>query len=446
MKVSQSLIYKLSNLMKQKILNLILRVKQSRLLLGSFWTIVGSGLSRLSLVIGSIISANILGVEKYGEFGITRSTINLILTIAGLNVGVVLTKYISEFREKDKDKCAILVTQNYIFVFMLTLILSIAVYFSASYLSSSLLDAPQLVEEIKLSVFILFFGITFPLNESVYRGFEWFKQLGFIQVLGSLTFIVFVPLGAYYNGVYGALLGYLLYTVVMTILTTLQLYKLLSKINYSIFSLDNSIFKFKELTKFSLPVLLSSIVEAPFFWLSQVILINYAGMIENGKVGAILQMRNLILIVPGYVSLVSLPLLSNALSSSNKDAFKNFFEKSIRINFTIATFCVLPLIFFSSHIMSLFGKGFQVDFWVTFFAYVSVPFLVIAGVINQSLIAKGKGWINFHISIIWNVLFLIIIYYTISILKLGSLGYMLSLFLAIIVLTSLKYYFNSKKL
>ncbi|MFT5753331.1 MAG: O-antigen/teichoic acid export membrane protein [Flavobacterium sp.] len=431
--------------MKQKILDLIEKTKNSRLLLGSFWTIVGSGLSRVSLIIGSIISANILGVEKYGEFGITRSTINLVLTIAGLNVGVVLTKYISEFRDKDKIKCAVLVTQNYIFVFMLTIFFSLVVYFSAPYLSSSILEAPQLVEEIKLSVFILFFGITFPLNESVYRGFEWFKQLGFIQILGSLTFIVFVPLGAHYYGVYGALLGYLIYTITMTLLTSFQLYNLLSKSNYSIFSVDKSIFKFKELIKFTLPVLLSSIVEAPFFWFSQVLLIKYAGMIENGKVGAILQMRNLILIVPGYVSLVSLPLLSNALSSSNKEEFKNFFQKSVKINFAIATICVLPLILFSSQVMLLFGKDFQVDFWVSFFAYISVPFLVIASVINQSLIAKGKGWINFYISLIWNLLFLACIYYTIAIMKLGSLGYMVSLFIAIIILISLKYYFNSKK-
>jgi O-antigen/teichoic acid export membrane protein len=419
--------------------------KKSKLLMGSFWTIIGSGFSRFSLIIGSIICANILGVEKYGEFGITRSTINLILTIAGLNIGSVLTKYISEFRDKDKDKCAILVTQNYFFVYFLTIILSIGIYSFASYIGSSILKAPQLVDDIKLSVFVLFFGITFPLNEAVYRGFEWFKKLGFIQVIGSLSFLIFVPLGSYYYSVYGAIFGYLIYTIVMTLLTSFQLISLIKKSSYSIFSLDKRVFSFKELYKFTIPVFLSSIIEAPFFWFSQVILVNHAGMVENGKVGAILQLRNLILIIPGYVSLVSLPLLSNAISTKNKDAFKTFFDKSIKLNFFISIICVLPMILFSSQIMLLFGKGFEVEFLVSFFAYVSVPFIVVAGVVNQSLIAKGEGWLNFYISIVWNIIFISLIYISIVRYDLGSLGYMISLFFAVIILTFLKYFYNYRR-
>lgn len=421
------------------------KINTSRLLSGVFWTLLGNGFSRLFMMIGTILCANILGVEKYGEFGITRSTINLILTIAGLNIGTVLTKYISEFREKDKQKCAQLVTQNYVFVLAITLLLSVIVYFIAPLLSDAVLKAPQIKEEIQLSVAVLFFGVLFPLNEAVFRGFEWFKSLGVVQAIGSISFLIFVPLLSITYGVYGAIIGYLIFTVVMTLITTFYLYFKLKKENIKLFVFDSTLFHFSQLSKMSVPVLLASIIEAPFFWYSQVLLVTFAGMIENGKIGALMQIRSLILIVPGYISLVTLPLLSHSLSNKeDNNQYKNYLKRSMQLNFTIALICILPLLFFSNEIMKLFGKDFQVDFWTSFFTYISIPFFVIASVVDQSLLAKGKAWANFYISIIWNCIFITLIYVNLAYFKLGGLGYMFSMFIAILVLTGLKYYFNSK--
>lgn len=421
------------------------KINTSRLLSGVFWTLLGNGFSRLFMMIGTIWCANILGVEKYGEFGITRSTINLILTIAGLNIGAVLTKYISEFREKDKNKCAQLVTQNYVFVLLITLILAIVVYFAAPILSTTILKSPQLNEEIQLSVAVLFFGVIFPLNEAVFRGFEWFKALGVLQAIGSVSFLIFVPLLSINYGVYGAIIGYLIFTVFMTFITTFYLYIKLKKENVKLFVFDSTIFHFSQLSKMSVPVLLAAIIEAPFFWYSQVLLVTFAGMVENGKIGALMQIRSLILIIPGYISLVTLPLLSNSLSKNDdNNQYKSYLKRSIQLNFTIALICIIPMLLFSNDIMRLFGKDFQVDFWTSFFAYISIPFFVIASVVDQSLIAKGKAWTNFYISIFWNCIFIALIYVNLSYYKLGGLGYMFSMFIAILVLTGLKYYLNSK--
>ena len=189
----------------------------------------------------------------------------------------------------------------------------------------------------------------------------------------------------------------------------------------------------------------AAIIEAPFFWYSQVLLVTFAGMVENGKIGALMQIRSLILIIPGYISLVTLPLLSNSLSKNDdNNQYKSYLKRSIQLNFTIALICIIPMLLFSNDIMRLFGKDFQVDFWTSFFTYISIPFFVIASVVDQSLIAKGKAWTNFYISIFWNCIFIALIYVNLSYYKLGGLGYMFSMFIAILVLTGLKYYLNSK--
>ena len=346
-----------------KFLNLI---RKSRFGSGIFWTTIGTGFSRLLIIIGSIISANILGAEKYGEVGIIRSTINVILVVAGMNIGVVLTKYISEFREKNKEKCAELVTQNYLFVYLLTFVFSFILYFLAGFISNSILEYPQLENELKLSAFILFFGITHPLNEAVFRGFEWFKELGIIQAIGSVSFLILVPIGSYYNGVFGTIMGYAIYLVIMALLTSLLLKKLFNKNNISIFNFDIKSFNFDNIKQLTLPIFLTSLVEAPFYWAAQALVIRSSGIIEIGYINAIFQIRNLALILPSYVSLVSLPLLSNSISKFNNAEYKYFFKKSLRINFIFSIICLIPLLIYSKEILLLFGSDFNASIWASF--------------------------------------------------------------------------------
>lgn len=426
-----------------------LKIQNSELLSGSFWTIIGSGASRVLLVIGSIITANVLGVEKYGEFGIIRSTINTVLVISGLNVGTVITKYISEWKVAgliNNDKNLTNVVQNYLFVSFLTLVLSVLVFVFAENISTELLEIPNLANELRLSSSIFLFGILFPLNESIYRGLQNFKRLGVLQVTGSITFVVFVPLGAYYYDVHGAILGLLTYVVSMFLITTFDLFFLVSFKNVRQFIFSKSLIKFSELSKLTLPVLLASLIDAPFFWFAQVILIKFAGIEANGIASAILQLRNLALIVPGYVSLAVLPILSRSISSNNSFDYKKGLKNSLKLNLLITVILIAPLIIFPFEILSLFGSDFkiQTNYWESFLAYISIPFLVLSNIYNQAIIAKNMGWTSLLIAIIWNTIFLGSAYFFIKSLSMGVTGYMLSLLIAIIVQTILRYAFEKR--
>lgn len=421
---------------------------ESDLLSGSMWTILGSGVSRFLLVIGTILLANVLGVEDYGKFNIVRSTLNSVLIVAGLNLGTVITKYTSEHYTQDKseENLASPVAQNYFFISVLTLLLSITLFGSARLLAQNVLEVDDLTDEIRLSACVLIFGILFPLNEAVYRGLQQFKRLGIFQVIGAVVFTIVVPFLGYYHGVYGAIAGLSIYMILMTIITMIDLKVLTRHLNISLFVLDRSLFSLKGLGVLTIPVLIGSFIDAPFFWAAQVMLIKFDGIEANGIASAILQLRNLVLIIPGYVGLVVLPLFSKSLSSKDNQGYATNLKNSIRLNLIFSIIMIIPLLCFPNLILGLFGDDFASNstYMSSFLAYISIPLLVISNVYNQAFIAKNLGWLGLYVTLIWNTLLLICIYLFVYEMQMSVTGYMLSLLISIVAQLILRIYFEKR--
>ena len=412
------------------------------------WTILGSGLSRFLMVLGTILLANVLGVEGYGKFNIVRSTLNSVLIVAGLNLGTVITKYTSELISKGtSQKFEVTpLAQNYIFISSLTLLMSIVLFISSEFLATELIEVPDLIDEIRLSACVLIFGILFPLNEAVYRGLQQFKRLGVFQIIGAVLFLIAVPLFGLYYGVYGAIVGLSIYMVIMTVVTVVDLKLIANQQNFKLSKLNSNLLSFKGLGVLTIPVLIGSFVDAPFFWAAQVMLIKFDGIEANGIVSAILQLRNLILIIPGYVGLVVLPLFSKSIIAKDKKGYRSNLNKSIKLNLVFSIIMIIPFICFPNFILGLFGSDFsdKTTYMSSFLAYISIPLLVISNIYNQAFIAKNLGWVGLWVTIFWNIILIAGIYFFVYYLQMSVEGYMLSLLLSIVAQLILRIYFERR--
>jgi len=75
-----------------------------RILKGAFWSFTGTALAKLIVLLGGMLCARILGKVEYGEFGMIRSTISMFVALGTVGLGLTATKYISEYRECNKNK------------------------------------------------------------------------------------------------------------------------------------------------------------------------------------------------------------------------------------------------------------------------------------------------------------------------------------------------------
>lgn len=417
---------------------------QNDLIKGSLLTIVGNGASRALLLVGTLLASNMLGVEKFGQLSITRSTINVILVVAGLNLGNIITKSIAKYKTIDNEKLARQVTVNYGFIFILSCFFSILTFIFSDQLSFYVVNAYYLANDFKLSSLIIIFSIVYSLNEAIFRGFEKYKQLGYYQIISSVLFAIAMPLGAHFFSVTGALFGILTYAFLYACLSLFFISKISSGEGINLLSFKNLSSEYDELKNMTIPIFISSIIEAPVFWFTQLILIKNAGVASNGILNALLQTRNLILIIPGYVGLVILPILSKNID--NQSLYKQKFKLALKINILISVVCILPLIIFPKIFLSIYGKGFlgSYNYFDSLLCYASIPIIIVANLYQQQFIVKDKGWLSFTISVVWGSFFLVSTYILCSILKMSVFGYMVALFLTFVLQLILKYIYGKR--
>ena len=191
---------------------LINRIKSSniasRLAKGAFWSLTGTALAKLIVLISGIICAHVLEQEAYGEFNMVRSTINLFVVFGNAGLGLTATKYVSEYKNKDKNHiCSIYLLTNG-FAVITGLIVTFLILTFSNYLATETLKAPQLITPIRIGALLLFITVINGAQQGTLAGFEGFRSIACNTLIGSIAECIFMLIGGYYWGVTGAVLGF----------------------------------------------------------------------------------------------------------------------------------------------------------------------------------------------------------------------------------------------
>lgn len=376
----------------------------SKIASGAFWSIFGTSISKFIVLVASIVCANILGPKGFGELGIIRSTINMFVIFGTAGMGVTATKYISQYLKSNLEKVGTIFTILNIFTFISGLVISsFVIIFSPSI--SEFLNEPELCFSIKFGGLLLFFSIVNGCYNGSMLGYENFKALAINTFASSLIEAVFVIAGAYYGGRVGALIGYGIGIMSLTVFNRLSVRKLFKasgvKANYSNLHIGD----FKVLYQFSLPAALSSFIVVPSYWVARALLANRSGFEEVGIYEAAEQWRTIILFIPSALSNIILPMLSGYQSSNDSYSYKKAFYINLWLNVSVSILVSTIVILFSSLILGAYGQGFGNRF--TFIALVcSTIFSSFATVVGVAIVSKGRAWQGFCFNMVWALNFL----------------------------------------
>lgn len=376
----------------------------SRIVSGAFWSILGTSISKLLVLAAGIVCANILGPKGYGELGIIRSTINMFVIFGTAGMGVTATKYISQYLKSNIEKAGTIFAISNIFTFVSGLAISLfVIIFSPSI--SELLNEPELCFSIRFGGLLLFFSIVNGCYHGSMLGYENFKGLAINTFGSSIIEAVFVVVGAYYEGVSGALIGYGIGVMSLTFFNRSSVHKLFKasgiKVNYSNLHISD----FKVLYQFSLPAALSSFIVVPSYWIARALLANHSGFEEVGMYEAAEQWRTIILFIPSALSNIILPMLSGYQSLNDSHSYKKTFYCNLLLNVSVSALVAAIVILFSGLILDAYGQGF--DNRLTFIILTcSTVFSSFSTVVGVTIISKGRAWQGLCFNMVWSLTFI----------------------------------------
>lgn len=372
-----------------------------RMASGAFWSMVGTALSKLFVLIGGMFCARILGKEGFGEFGMIRSTITMFVVFGTAGLGLTATKHIAEYRKTSKERIPSIYLLTNGFAVVTGLIVVILILALSNYLVNNTLNSPHLLRSLRFGALLLFVTVLNGAQMGTLSGFENFKAIATNNIIGGITETVFMLLGAYYWGVEGAVLGFGMGYISLYIANQYAIkktFKLLDiNVSWKLFDKND----LKLLYTFSFPAMLSSLLVTPVLWVVRAVLVNHDDFSELANFEIATQWRIIILFIPTAVGQIVLPILSSIYNDSHK--FWKVLKYNIMLNVGVSSVVAIIVSVGSPLIMTFYGSDFTNPYPLIVLAF-STIFSSIASVVGMSIQSRSKIWSGFMFNCLWAIM------------------------------------------
>jgi O-antigen/teichoic acid export membrane protein len=370
--------------------------------------VAGAAASRVIGLLSSIILARLLGKIPFGEFGTIQSTVGLFGTFAGLGIGITATKYVAELRDSDRPRCGRMLGFSIGAGLVGGLVAGAALILTAGWLARYTLAAPHLAPLLRAAAPLVSFGALQGAYLGALSGFEAFKQVAWINWIGSILGLPIIIGAAYAFGLEGAVYGTALPLVIGCVFAHFELMREAAKAGVSL-SFTPNFREFGVVWRFTLPAFLSTTIATPAGWLARTFLLRQPdGYAEIALVSAANQWLNFVTFLPWMMSGVLIPIFSNLYSAGRRDEFRRVLSYNLLLNGGVALALALPLVLLARWILGFYGPAFQGGVLIFYWSMVIAVFNAFNGLLSRAMQSAGRAWIDMFSSTVWAVVVLII--------------------------------------
>lgn len=398
-----------------------------RLVKGAFWSTLKGGVTKGITLISSFFLAQILGQKGFGEYGIINSTVSMFGALAGLGMGLTVTKYVADLRERDPIRAGRVLALTSIITWISSLIFTISFVLLAPWLANKTLSAPHLTSLLQISAITLAMGVINSVQSAALTGSEAFRKLSYIGIVGSSFQFLVVLSGACFFKLPGAVAGLVISSIFMVIINKIGLRQEWKKLNLRITYSD--IWQEREvLYRFSLPSFLSIITVGPVNWACNALLANQAHGYEQVAIySAAVQWEQSVQFIPGLIGAATLPVMSERFGADDKKGGLKVLKTMMAANTLVVIPTAIIIAALSRFIMAGYGSGFKEGSSVLILSAGTASLIAIMSPVGQVLAARGKMWTAFLMNAGWSICFL---FGSILFINLGAIGLATSKLLA----------------
>ena len=408
-----------------------------KILKGSFWILLGNIVSKIMVFLATILVVRILGKNDYGQLSIIRSTIQMFVSLSAFGMGTTATKFIAQYRSSDANKVVNIYVVANAFAFGIATLTSILIYVFAHYIAYNMLNAPELLKDIRIAAIILFFSLLNGAQTGTLAGFEDFKRIAKSTLIVGFLELCLLSIGALVLGVRGAILGFGFSYCFVFIYNSYYIRKYIKNLGVSIITTIKNlkISDFAIIYQFSLPIALTSWIGMPCLWYCKTYLVNHAGFEEMALYDVSDQWRAQILFIPAIVSQVLLPILSNSIAKNDKKSTIDALRINININGGVTFSFAIILAVFSPFVLRIYGSEYTNSLPLIFLAFAGAV-TSISNICGSFIFSSNKAWSILKFNVAWAMVLLVTSIILIN-KNWGASGLALSYLFANIILTLL---------
>lgn len=403
------------------------------LALNSFWSIVGTLISKVLLFLIWVFVAKLLQATLYGEFSIIKSTTVLFADFVGISIGAAGANFVAKHYQSNTTKLnkiiGVLNTFAYTFGFILFLISIL----SSHYIAENLLEKPELASYLQTCSIVIFLSSVNNNQLGILRGLNLYKKISAINLLQIIFAFPVYIIATYFFSLKGAVFAYVFYYVVICIFSGIEVNKVLNRYNI-IPSYRNFKYESKIVSSFILPYVISGVVVALLSWYNETRLVIMEGGYKMMGYYSILNV--IFLMIIGVSTMVCTPFVS-IMSKYRYSPDSSLLERlNMNIPLQVTMIVVIPLILIPEIVQLIYGRSYSIEYirQISSFIFFNAFLAVYRNNIARYIAVKEKTWLYLFDSIsfaILTVLLFRLLY------KFGIQGFVISQTIAYVVVVLL---------
>jgi O-antigen/teichoic acid export membrane protein len=313
------------------------------------WVFISQVITLATGFLLSVILGRFLGAAAFGLFTMTLTIYTLASLVGGIGIPAAIVKYVAEFKE-NKEKLNIFVSCGVINSIFFGMIIG-SVLFALSGMLASIFNMPELTELIKIISFALPFLVLNNTLLGLLNGLREMKSYSLRTVIRSSLLLGFtILLVGIGLGIKGAVLALLLSEI-----GTLFLLIFISR-NFFRFLIQDYVKTTKEVVKFGSQLFLASAIYMVNTY-TDTLLVGFFLMDKDVGIYAIaIALSRAFLVIPGSMSTITYPAISEYHSKGSHESVENLINKSMKYSLIILSILGILIIFFSKDIILLLLK------------------------------------------------------------------------------------------
>ncbi len=352
-----------------------------------------SGVERIGAVVQTILIARALGIVEYGIYGLLFTTIGLVASVVGLQMGLTATVLIARYRVTDKSNAGAVIRHVNRFAVLVALAFVLACLPASGWISQALFKSPDYAAAVLLGV--AFIGVTLisGVQDGIVQGFEDFTAMARARLIAAFVTLVLIYPGAIVfglTGVVAVILGGV--GIKMAMLSfVVQSHRRREAIPSS----GGTIRFWSMVVDFSLPSMLVSLLMGGITWYGSYLLSRQsAGFSSVALVNTGLQWRGPVLLVAASIGTVAVPVFSRFAAVEDRAGGDSFQRRLVGLNALGALAVSIVLVLLSRPLLALYGPEFQAGTLTFALLVLSTVPTVVANVYMQKLVGSGRMWLQ----------------------------------------------------
>jgi O-antigen/teichoic acid export membrane protein len=378
-----------------------------RLARGAFWALSGSAIARLSGMLAAMIVARCLGRSGFGRLGMVVNTSGMFGSLAGFGLGLMVAKYVAEFRSSDPAKAGRIVTLSEGFAILSGISMAVILVLMAPSLARGTLSSAELAQPLRISAVLLFCNALIGAQTGTLSGLEAFRSIAKVNLVSGMVNLPLSAGGAVLGGLSGAIWGNALGALFNCFLNYRVMLPLLRRLQIPV-PAPGALREWAVLWRISLPSTLGAAVVGPVTWFCSAILARQTnGYAELGLVSAANQWRAAILFLPATVGTAFLPILSGLAANKDWQIFEKTARRTVLFSLAIGSVIAIPVFAFSDLVMGGYGRGFAQGGPVLRYTVLAAAIYAANNQVTRISTSIDRAWAGAAFDLVWAVSFLV---------------------------------------